>query len=228
MPDDNEVRGAIVAVCRRLYERGLIAGPDGNVSARLARDRIVVTPAGMSKIDVAVDDLVDVSLTGIHVGGVRRATSELAVHLRIYARRPDIRAVVHAHPPTATAFAVAGETVPAGVLPELLLQMGTVALVPYAMPGTVELADAFEPFIATHDAFVMANHGAVTVGASLLDAHQRMESLEHAARIVFAARLLGTVNELSPEAVSALVAARERAGPPAIGRESERRQGRGA
>lgn len=207
-------RREVVEVCRRLYDRALIAGPDGNVSVRLGPDRVLVTPTGMSKVDVGVDDLVEVALDGAHRRGSRRASSEIAVHLRIYQRRPDVHAVVHAHPPTATGFAVAGEEFASCVLPEIIFQVGWVPLVPYDMPGTAALADRFDPFIATHDAFLMANHGAVTSGPSLLIAHQRMESLEHTARILLAARLLGRVNELAPSQVAALVAARERAGVP--------------
>jgi L-fuculose-phosphate aldolase len=118
---------------------------------------------------------------------------------------------VHAHPPTATGFAVSGEGIDADVLPEVIFLLGRVPLVPYEMPGTAALADRFEPFIGAHDAFLMANHGAVTLGPSLLVAHQRMESLEHAARIVLTARLLGRVNVLSPAQVAELVSARQRA-----------------
>ncbi len=212
------LRREIVQVCRRLYDRGLIAGPDGNVSVRIAPDRLLVTPAGMSKVDVAPDDLVELSLdpdgpgAGRRPRGTRRASSEVAMHRRIYRRRPDVQAVVHAHPPVATGFAVAGEAFMACVLPEVIFQVGWVPLVPYATPGSEALADLFEPLLANHDAFLMANHGATTVGATLTLAHQRMESLEHSARILLTARLLGRVNVLSADQVSALVAARERAG----------------
>lgn len=213
MSDTLDVRRQIVLVCRRLYERGLIAGQDGNVSVRVSRDAVLATPAGLSKVDVTEDDLVEVSLAGEHRGGARRVSSEIAVHLRLYRRRPDVVAVVHAHPPTATAFAVAGESLDAPVLPELVWQVGWVPLVPYAMPGTEALADRFEPFVDRHDAFLMANHGALTAGRSLTVAHQRMESLEHAARILFTARLLGRVTTLTPGDAQALVEARTRAFP---------------
>jgi L-fuculose-phosphate aldolase len=196
-----------------LYERGLIAGPDGNVSVRLPDGGILVTPAGLSKVDVTEEDLVELSLDGSHRRGTHRASSEIAVHLRIYHRRPDVGAVVHAHPPVATGFAVAGEAFAEPVLPELIYQVGWVPLVPYATPGTIELADAFEPFVGGHNAMLMANHGATTMGATLLAAHQRMESLEHAARILLTARLLGRVQTLTPENVSALMTARMRAFP---------------
>ena len=197
VPDADEARAAIVRVCRRLYERGLIAGPDGNVSVRLGADRIVVTPSGLSKVDVTEGALVEVGLDGRPLGGPGRASSELRMHLAIYRARPDALAVVHAHPPTATGFGVAGETIPERVLPEVICQMGAVALVPYATPGTDAAAAVFAPFLAGHDAFLMANHGATTLGPTLEAAHQRMESLEHAARIVLAARLLGKVTPLT-------------------------------
>lgn len=208
------IKRDIITVCRRLYERGLIAGPDGNVSVRVAPDRVLVTPAGMSKVDVQVEDLVELTLGGRPVRGrATQASSEVQMHLRIYQRRPDVHAVVHAHPPTATGFSVAGESFTGCVLPELIFQVGWVPLVPYATPGTTALADSFEPFVANHDAFLMANHGATTVGPTLLLAHQRMESLEHSARILLTARLLGRVNSLTPQQVEALVDARARATP---------------
>jgi L-fuculose-phosphate aldolase len=202
----------IVKVCQRLYERGLIAGPDGNVSVRVAPNRVIVTPAGMSEVDVTVDDLVELTLDGKKIRGSRRASSEVKVHLRIYERRPDVNAVVHAHPPTATGFAVAGEGFTDCILPEVIFQVGWVPLIPYATPGTTALADNFDPFIPSHDAFLMANHGATTAGPTLTIAHQRMESLEHTARIVLTARLLGRVNSLSQSDVQALVASRDAAG----------------
>ncbi len=204
MTSEAALRADIVRVCHRLAARGLIAGPDGNVSARLGKGWLLVTPAGMSKGEVADADLVVVDPEGQLVSGNHPASSEVRMHIRIYRRRSDVNAVVHAHPPTATAFGVAGEDFMAPVLPELLLQMGGVPLVPYAMPGGEALADQFEPFLPDHDAFLMANHGATTVGPSLAIAHQRMESLEHAARILLAARQLGRVNALSPDQAQTL------------------------
>lgn len=136
------------------------------------------------------------------------------MHLRIYRCRADIRAVVHAHPPVATGFAVAGETFESPVLPEIVLGLGPVALVPYATPGTEALADRLEPLLGGHDVFLLSNHGATTVGPSLTVAYDRMESLEHSARILLAARLLGRVRTLTAEQVRDLVAARDEAGRP--------------
>jgi L-fuculose-phosphate aldolase len=209
-PARAEAAAAITTVCRRLYERGLIAGGEGNVSVRIGPDRVLATPAGMSKVDVAERDLVEVGLDGRHLDGARRVSTEIAMHLRLYQRRPDVRAVVHAHPPVATGFALAGEDFMAAVLPEVIFGLGPVPLVPYGQPGTSELPDRLEPYAAGHDVFLLANHGATACGATLALAHQRMESLEQAARIMLAARLLGRVTPLAPEQVQALLAARAR------------------
>jgi L-fuculose-phosphate aldolase len=152
-----------------------------------------------------------VDMAGAQVAGARRPSSELGMHLRVYAMRADVGAVVHAHPPTATGFAVAGEGFMADVLPEIIFQLGRVPLVPYATPGTPAVAEGLAPFIPEHDAFLLANHGATTVGETLLVAHQRMESLEHAARILLVARQLGHVAVLAPDQVAALQAARAHA-----------------
>ena len=184
------------------------------MSARAGRDRILVTPSGMSKADVRTADLVELGTDGsIPRGSSRKraASSEVLMHLRIYERRPDVRAVVHAHPPVATGFGVAGESFMTDVLPELILLTGPVPLVPYAMPGTLALSDALEPYLAAHDTFLLANHGATSVGPTLLVACQRMESLEHAATIMLTARLLGRVNALSTADAAALHVARTRA-----------------
>lgn len=198
----------IVLVCRRLYAAGLIAGQDGNVSVRLPSGHVLVTPAGFCKVDVAETDLVTLDLQGRLVSGACRASSEVGMHLRIYQRRTDVHAVVHAHPPVATGFGVAGMDLMDDVLPEAIFLLGGVPLVPYAMPGTPALGDALEPFLPRHDGFLLANHGATTVGSTLVQAHQRMESLEHAARIMLTARSLGTVNALAPQDALALRAAR--------------------
>ncbi len=201
---------AIVRVCRQLYDRGLIAGPDGNVSVQLADGSILATPSGMSKVDVRASDLVRVDPSGAVLDGARQPSSELPMHLAIYACRADVRAVVHAHPPTATGFAVAGQAFMTPVLPEVILQMGAVPLVPHATPGTAALADHCAAVAAAgHDAYLMANHGATTIGPTLEIAHRRMESLEHAAKILLAARALGTVHELSAADVQALRPPRE-------------------
>jgi L-fuculose-phosphate aldolase len=209
MSDD--VRRAIVRVCKLMYERGLIAGQDGNVSVRISFEHVLVTPRGFSKASVEEHDLVLVNLDGKRVGGRHEPSSEVAMHLAIYRAREDVNAVVHAHPPVATAFAVAGIGLPGDVLPELAVQVGEVPVVPYATPGTEAMPDALAPFLPNYDAFLLANHGATTLGCTLAEAHQRMESLEHGANILLTARLLGRVNALGVEDARVLEAARRRA-----------------
>lgn len=201
----------IVAVCCRLYDRGLIAGQDGNVSVRLSSGHILVTPSGLSKVDVTPDDLVELTAEGEQVTGGPAASSEIGMHLRIYRERPDVRAIVHAHPPIATAFGVVGRDFMDAVLPEVIFHLGRVPLVPFALPGTPALGDAMAPYLADHDAFLLASHGATTVGPTLRLAHQRMESLEHSARILHAASQIGSASLLRAEDIAALRAAREAA-----------------
>ena len=205
------IAGEIVTVCRRLYDRGLIAGQDGNVSVRLDSGHILVTPSGLSKVDVTPESLVELALDGSLVTSGRSASSEVGMHLCIYRARPDVRAVVHAHPPVATAFGVAGRDFMDAVLPEVIFHLGSVPLVPFALPGTPALGEAMAPYLAEHDAFLLASHGATTVGPSLRLAHQRMESLEHAARILHAASMIGSPARLRDEDVAALRQAREAA-----------------
>jgi len=213
-PSHGAVRREVVDVCRRLYDRGLIAGQDGNVSVRVATDRVLVTPAGFSKVDVRAADLVLLHLDGTPAGHkrpVRRvhaASSEVRVHLAAYRERPDIRAVVHAHPPAATGFAVAGVPLEYDALAEMVYNVGPVPIVPYQRPGGEELALRTAAALKRCDAALLANHGAVTVGPSLRVAHQRMESLEHAARILLAARIAGGAQRLTSKQVNELEALR--------------------
>jgi len=202
----------VVRCCRRLWEAGLLAGVDGNVSVRLSPDSLLVTPRGLPKADLAVADLVEVGLDGTPRHGRRRPSTELDLHLRIYRRRRDVGAVVHAHPPTATGFALAGEALPGDLLPESILLLGEVPVVPYATPGTPAVGDLAEQYLDRHEALLLANHGAVTWGTDLTQAQVRMESLEHVARIIVAARAVGCVNRLNPEQIAALEQLRGRPG----------------
>ena len=203
---------AIVRCCRRLWEAGLLAGVDGNVSVRLSEDAVLVTPRGLPKADLEVADLVQVGLDGTPLHGRRSASTELDLHLRVYRRRRDVGAVVHAHPPTATGFALAGEALPGDLLPESILLLGEVPVVAYATPGTPAVGDLAERYLDGHEALLLANHGAVTWGRDLTQAQVRMESLEHVARIIVAARAVGRVNRLNPEQIAALEQLRGRPG----------------
>lgn len=205
-PDPSErLRHEIVAVGRRLYARGLVGGGEGNVSVRLSGGRVLATPSGASKGFLEPDELVITDLSGKPLAG-GRPSSELRMHLRIYALREDAMAVVHAHPPTATGFAIAGRALDECVVPEVIATLGQVPIVPYGTPSTDELPDRMAPWIASHDALLLANHGAVTYAPTLARAIDTMESIEQAARSLLVAHLLGHVNRLSREEVDRLMA----------------------
>ncbi|MFN8179376.1 MAG: class II aldolase/adducin family protein [bacterium] len=207
-----DIRAGVVKACRELDRREYVGGRDGNVSALLPDGSVVVTPAGMRKGDVALEHLLVVDRKGKVVGGRGRASTELGMHLRIYELRADVRAVVHAHPPVATGFAAAGVALKECVLPEVIVGLGRVPIAPYATPGTPEVSRALDDLVAKHDAILLANHGAVTVGEDVDAAYQRLETVEQAARILLVARLLGGAQPLSPSEVAELVASRARYG----------------
>ncbi len=200
------IRALMVEMGRRLWERGLIGACEGNLSVRLDHDRILCTPSGLSKGHLRVADLVVIRPDGTPVHG-GTPSSEIKLHLRCYAKREDCAAVVHAHPPVATALTLVGETIPSGVMPEADLVLGPVPLVPYSTPGTEEVPDRLEPFLADHKTFLLSHHGAATLGRDLPDACDRMESLERVARVLWLARSLGSIRPLSPADASVLEAA---------------------
>jgi L-fuculose-phosphate aldolase len=205
----DKTKKALVDACHRVYAKGFVAGYEGNLSARVTVKTILVTPARMCKGDVTADDLVTVQ-RGKRIGdGPRRPTAELEMHLMVYNQRSDVGAVIHAHPPTATGFAVAGVQIPEKALPEVIVALGAIPLVPYALPGTAELANSLKRYVKTADAFLLANHGALTVGRSIEEAYYRMEMVEQVAKSVLAARLLGGPVELT---VAQLVALRKLVG----------------
>jgi len=195
---------------RWLYEREYIVACEGNLSVRLADGRILTTPTGMNKGMLSPEDLVTTDIEGRQLSGGRKVSSELAMHLLFYKMRPDVNAICHAHPPTATGFAVAGRALNKALLPEVIVGLGQVPLVQYATPGTPELGGALEPFVPHYDALLLANHGAVTCGPDLLTAFYRMETIEHCARITLAAELAGEPVLLSGREVAKLMAARPR------------------
>jgi len=195
---------------RWMYERGYIVACEGNLSVRLDGDRVLTTPTGMNKGMLAPNDLVIIDLEGRQVTGDRKASSELAMHLLFYRMRPDVHAICHAHPPTATGFAVAGRALDQALLPEVIVGLGQIPLVKYGTPGTPELSAAIEPYVPHYDALLLANHGGVTCGPDLLMAFFRMETIEHFAKITLAAEMAGDPTLLSSREVAKLMAARSR------------------
>ncbi len=209
--DEQTARREIVRVGQLLYERGYVVSSDGNVSVRLDDGRIVATPTQtckgrMTEEMCAVTDLAGKALND------RRASSELAMHLLIYRERPDVKAVCHAHPPHGSAFAVAGLAIDQPILSEVILTLGCVPLAEYGTPSTEELTDAMRPLVKHHNALLMANHGAVAYGADVWQAFDRLETLEHTAKIAILARALGGSRNLPPDAIEKLINVREAAG----------------
>ncbi|MFH1372493.1 MAG: class II aldolase/adducin family protein [bacterium] len=187
---------AIAETGRQLYDRGLVAGTDGNISVRMDDDRIMITPAGLAKGRLAAEDMVIIDGNGKHLQGRLGASSELLMHLFLYRNRPDVAACIHSHPPYATAFAVAGVTISEDVLPEVVVSIGKIPLTDYAPPGTEAVPKSLEPHVETCNAFLLRNHGLVTVGRSLDEAFHRHELVEHYAQILFLASRLGDVERI--------------------------------
>lgn len=206
------LRREICEVGRRVYQRGYVAANDGNISVRMQDDRILCTPTGVSKGFITEDMLAICDLDGQQVAGTMRISSEIRMHLEIYKLRPDIYSVVHAHPPTATGFAVAGIELTQCVLPEVIVSLGGVPLADYGTPGGPDIVEPMKPLLKDYDAILMANHGAVTLGKDVMDAHFKMETVEHFAKIALVAHQLGQVKTLSDGHVNELIDLRERFG----------------
>ena len=185
---------------------------DGNITIRLDQERILATPTGTSKGMMHPDDLIVMDMQGKKISGRKEGTSEIAMHLTVYNLRPDIRAVVHAHPPVATGFAAAGKALNLALLPEVIIGMGCVPLADYGLPGTNELTDPLLPYIPKYDAILMGNHGAVCYGEDVYKAYFRMETVEHFARISLVAELLGGARVLPKVEVDKLFDSRTRYG----------------
>jgi L-fuculose-phosphate aldolase len=201
---EDVLRCDIVEIGRRLHARGYVASNDGNVSVRLPGDRILTTPKSVSKGFMTPDMMVITDRAGKKIAGDRDPSSELLMHLAVYDTRPDIKAVVHAHPPVATGFAVAGIPLDRAVLAEVVTTLGSIPIAEYATPSTQALADAVRRYITAHDGLLLANHGAVTAAGELFAAYYKMETIEHFARISLVARLLGREHLLSREEVDRL------------------------
>jgi L-fuculose-phosphate aldolase len=208
MMTQNQYREVIVHLGKVLYDRGFIAATDGNISVRLDDERILITPTCMCKGQMHADDLVVVDRHGRKLEGERNVSSEVQMHLLVYNMRPDIQAIVHAHPPTATGFAAAGVALDQALVSEVVLTLGEVPLAPYGCPGTQALSDSLRPLIPDHDAILMANHGVVTYADDLNRAFMHMETVEHFAKITLVARTLGNPKVLDAEEVKKLTAIR--------------------
>lgn len=209
MMTELDIRKDICEAGRRLYARNLVAATDGNISARLGANRYLCTPSGVSKGFMHPRDLIIADGKGNKISGDGKVTSEFFTHLAAYEERPDMSAVVHAHPPKAIAFTLAGVSLADCVLPEVVYTIGGIPATEYATPGTPEGGAVIRDLIRKCDALLMDRHGALTIGTSVYDALFKMEKIEHAAETLLTARLLGGVRKLGPEEVQKLQKVRE-------------------
>jgi L-fuculose-phosphate aldolase len=201
---ESTLRADIVEIGRRMYARGYTASNDGNISVRLGADRLLMTPKSVCKGFMTPEMMCITDLEGRKLQGERDPSSEMLMHLEVYRQRPDVQAVVHAHPPIATGFAVAGIPLDRAVLAEVVTTLGSVPIAEYATPSTKELPEAVRKYVKAHDGMLLANHGALTLGADLFAAYYKMETIEHFAKISLVARLLGGERLLSRQEVDRL------------------------
>jgi L-fuculose-phosphate aldolase len=208
MSKEREFRREIVSFGKMLHQRGYVAATDGNLSVRLDNKRILATPTAMSKGALRAEDMVIVNLEGKRMAGRRNVSSEIAMHLLIYKLRPDVRGIVHAHPPTATGFAAAGLALNQPLVCEVVIGLGSIPLARYGTPGTQELCESLEPLVPRYDAILMSNHGVVTYGDTLHHAYMKMETVEHFAQIALVTHCLGRQQPLGEQDLEKLLAAR--------------------
>ena len=204
-------RKQICDVCHKMWQLGWVAANDGNVSLKLPDGHFLVTPTGISKSFITPDKLIIIDEDCNIISGKPgyRPSSEMKMHLRCYKERADVCAVLHAHPPTATGYAVAHIPLDRYSMIETVLTLGSIPVTPYGTPSTYEVPDAIAPYLQEHDAVLLENHGALTVGADVVTAYYRMETLELYAKISFTARLLGGEKEISNENIDRLITMRE-------------------
>lgn len=209
--NESEARKLIVEIGKLMYDKGYVTSSDGNISYRLGENVILATPTQVSKGRMTEDIMALTDLEGKPLND-KRVSSEIQMHLLIYRMRPDVNAVCHAHVPHGTAFAAAGLSIDAPILSEVILTLGCVPLTAYGTPSTAELTDALKPYVAHHNALLMENHGVVAYGKDLWQAFDRLETLEHTAKIAILAKTLGGANDLPKDAIEKLINIREKAG----------------
>lgn len=212
MVNEFELKKQFVEIGKRIWTRGFVASNDGNMTVKLNDNEILATPTGISKGYMTEDMIIKCDMDGNVISGnpKYRPSSEVKMHLEVYKERPDIKSVVHAHPPYATSFAVAGIPLDKCVLPEAIIVIGSVPIAPYGLPSTLEIPDRMRSFIKNSDAILLENHGALTLGSDLLNAYHKMETLEHTASIVWKSIQLGNVNIMPTDERDRLMTLREK------------------
>lgn len=205
-----QLREQICDICHKMWQLGWVAANDGNVSVKLEDGTFLTTPTGMSKSFITPEKLVHIDKEGniLEAQDGYRPSSEIKMHLRCYTEREDVGAVLHAHPPVATGYAVANKPLDEYSMIETVIALGSIPVTPYGTPSTYEVPEAIAPYLGEHDAVLLQNHGALTVGADLLTAYYRMETLELFAKISLNAHLLGGAQEISRENIDRLISMR--------------------
>ncbi len=205
-PSDSEAKKALVDIGRRIYEKGFVAANDGNISCKVDPNTIWITPTGVSKGFMTSDMMIKMDLDGKIIAGKLKPSSEFKMHLRVYKENPEVKAVTHAHPPIATSFAIAGISLDKAILPEAVVQLGSVLVAPYATPGSQGVPDSIAPYCKTYNGVLLANHGALSWGKDIYEAYYRMESIEYYASVLmYTGYIIGKQNELSPSQVEELL-----------------------
>ncbi len=189
----------LIDTCHRVYEKNFVSGFDGNISVRASKNSFLITRSAVCKGDVGFNDILEIDSNGKIIDGKGKISTEYKIHLFVYKNRPEINAVIHCHPVYTTAFATAGKNLDKPIFPEVVLTIGRIPLCAYATPSTEELHQSMEPFIAYANVFLLENHGAVAIGKSLKEAYYRMEKLEHTAKSVYVAKMLGGEKEIDRE-----------------------------
>ena len=207
-----ELRRKITEICHRMYAKGFVVATDGNVSVRLNRNRLLTTPSGLCKGELKPEQIIVTDFTGRKISGKQNPSSELRMHLCAYRERPDIMAVIHAHPPLSTAFSIAGVSLAQCILPEVVFTMGVIPTTRYATPTTEEGPMVILDYIRDYDAFILDRHGTLTVGDSLDSAYYKLEKVEHTAHVTLMARQLGSVNLLNSNQIERLLKLRKKFG----------------
>ncbi|SNX53411.1 class II aldolase/adducin family protein [Thermoanaerobacterium sp. RBIITD] len=214
MFSEYEVKKQICEIGKRIYMNGFVAANDGNITVKINDNEIIATPTGVSKGFMTPDMLVKVNMNGevLSSTGKYKPSSEIKMHLRVYKERPDVKSVVHAHPPYGTSFAIAGIPLTKPIMPEAVISLGCVPIAEYGTPSTNEIPDAISKYLQNYDALLLENHGALTYGADLISAYYKMESLEFYAKLTFISTLLGGPKELSDSQVARLYEIRQKLG----------------
>ena len=197
---------------RRIYAKGFAAANDGNITIRIGENEVLCTPTMVSKGFLKPEDICKVDMTGKQLAGTRKRTSEVLLHLAIYRERPDVKSVVHCHPPYATAFAVAREPIPKCVLPEVEVFLGEVPIADYETPGTQKFAETIVPFVKDCNTIILANHGTVTFGADVEKAYWNSEIIDAYCKILMLAKQLGRVNYFTDQQTRELLDLKKRLG----------------